>query len=225
MRKFITTAAAAMMIGVSATTVSAQVTTTLTMTSTEVYTNNGGGGWNATSSVGLGTGGLTSLVVYCFDDRRFFSFNTPTQYVALTFTQFLNNAGAGPGGRGANWNQLDLQDLNSIVAQIGGYTPNNLSGGIRASNGAIQQNIWNIGNAGNGTYAGPSNAYAPDWMVLVDKGEWERGLNGQNGFQGSQSFMARLPNASTTVPEPSTYALVAAGLAAMAAVSRRRRVS
>jgi len=225
MRKFITTTAAAMMLGIGATAASAQVTTTLTMTSTEVYSNNGGGAWNATSSVGLGTGNLTSLVVYCFDDKRFFNFNTPTQYVALTFTQFLNNAGAGPGGRSSNWNQLDLQDLNSIVAAIGGYTPNNNSGGIRTANGTIQQNIWNIGNSGNGTYAGPSDAYAPDWMVLVDKTEWERGLNNQNGFQGSQSFMARLPNASTTVPEPSTYALMAAGLAAMAAVARRRRVS
>ena len=225
MRKFFTTAAAAMMLGVSATTVSAQVTTTLNMTSTEVYTNNGGGGWNATSSVGLGTGGLTSLVVYCFDNQRYFQFNTPTQYVALTFRQFLNNAGAGPGGRSNNWSQLDAQDLNSMVSLIGGYVPNQLGGTIRAANGAIQQQIWNIGNAGNGTYAGPANAYAPDWMVLVDKAEWERGLKGQHGFQGSQSFLARLPNGTTVTPEPSTYALMAAGLAAMAAVSRRRRVS
>jgi len=60
-----------MVLGIGATTASAQVTTTLTMTSSEVSSNNGGGAWNAARSIGPGTGNLTSLVVNYFDDKRF----------------------------------------------------------------------------------------------------------------------------------------------------------
>lgn len=198
----------------------AQVQTTITVRSWNVYTNNGGGGWNATSSTPLGVDGLTRFIVYCFDDKRFFTFNKPTEYVALTFAEFLNNAGIDPakGGRGNNWNSVTGQDLNSMVEQILGYQPG-LNTSARAHNTGVQQAIWDMGN--NLVQGTSANDFSSDWIVLVDKAEWERGLTGQEGFRGSQSFLAQVP--THTVPEPSSMALLAAGLAGVAMVARRRR--
>lgn len=225
MKKLIASAALAIIATVQAPTAGAQIETQLTMTSWNVYTNNGGGGWNATSTVGLGSNNLTSLVVYCFDDTRHFGFNSTYNYLALTFDQFLNSTGAGgTNGRATNWNTVNLKDLNTIASIIGTYAPALQDGTTVANNSAKQSNIWNIGNdVTPGDYAGPADVFKSGWMVLVDRDEWRRGLDGQQGFQGSQSFLVQVPNGSIVTPEPSSYALMTAGLAVVGVVSRRRR--
>lgn len=201
----------------------AQIATTITVQSWYANTNNGGGAWNATSTVGLGAPTFKNLVVYCFDDKRFFQFNTPTQYLALTFSQFVNNVGAGAGGRGANWNSVTLPDLNAMVDLASQYrTLNNNTN--RTFNSNLQQDIWDIGN--NVDPGASLNDFSQNWMVLVDQAEWERGLSGQmvNGkltFRGSQSFLVQVPQAFQ-VPEPTSLALVVVGLTLTGLRARRR---
>lgn len=174
---------------------------------------------------GSGVNNLTSLAVYCFDDKRHFSFNNTYNDLALTFDQFLNSTGAcGVNGRATNWNTVNLKDLNTIASIIGTYAPALQDGTTVANNSAKQSNIWNIGNdLTQSDYAGPADVFKGGWMVLVDRDEWRRGLDGQQDFQGSQSFHVQVPNGSIVTPEPSTYALMAAGRAVVGVVARRRR--
>ena len=224
MKKGLIALAAAAALTFGATTVQAQQQTQLTMSTWRALTNNNGGGWNATSTVGLGSDDLNSFIVYCFDDKRYFSPGRTYQYYALTFEEFLTGAGAGPGGRPTNWNTVDRTDLNTMVGLItgdvgAGYVLDNT--GAKVANSGIQQQLWNLGNnVTQGSYGAGSYSYDGSWMVLVDKAEWDRGLTGQRGFQGSQSFLAQIP---TTVPEPSTFALMASGLASLGFMARRKR--
>jgi len=223
MKKRLIALAAAAMLTAGASNAEAQVQTSLTMSTWRALTNNGGGGWNAASSVGLGSDDLNSFIVYCFDDKRFFSPGRTYQYYALTLEEFLIGAGAGPGGRPTNWNTVDRTDLNTMIAMItgdvgAGYVLDNT--GARVANSAIQQQLWNLGNnVVQGSYGAGSYEYDNSWMVLVDKAEWDRGLTGQRGFQGSQSFLAQIP---TTVPEPTSMVLLASGLAGLVMARRKR---
>jgi PEP-CTERM motif len=225
MRKRLIALAAATLLTLGAPNAEAQQQTQLTMSTWRALTNNNGGGWNATSTIGLGSDDLTSFIVYCFDDKRFFSSGRTYSYYALTFEQFLNGTGAGPGGRPTNWNTVVRTDLNTMVGLINGdvgtgYVLDNA--GAKASNSSIQQQLWNLGNdVVQGSYGAGSYDYDGSWMVLVDKAEWDRGLTGQRGFQGSQSFLAQIP---TRVPEPSSYALLASGLAGLGFMARRKRI-
>ena len=82
MKKGLIALAAAAALTFGATTVQAQQQTQLTMSTWRALTNNNGGGWNATSTGGLGSGDLSSFIVYCFDDKRYFSPGRTYQYYA-----------------------------------------------------------------------------------------------------------------------------------------------
>lgn len=228
MRKRLLVAAATAMIGLGASTVQAQVATNITVGQQRVYPNNGGGAWNVTSSVALGSANLTSFIAYCFDHER--NLQTPNEYLALTFYQFINGVGAGPGGAPAYWNTVNVQDLNSMVEQVSNYWLDDATLPGQAHNSPIQQLVWDISNNTTaGTFGGDPDTYSNSWMVLVDKQEWEAGLLGQtqggNRFYGGQSLLIEVPGGGLVTPEPSTYALMAAGLAGIAFAARRRRVS
>lgn len=236
MRKLILAAATTLAFGLHASRLEAQVTTTLSGFGGNVVgpvngsMSNGGGGWTVNSSVGLGQPSITALTVYCFDNLR--SWSNGAQYVALTFDEFLGNVGAGPGGRATNWNTITTADELDLMVTIISAGYNNASNAFGLSNNALQQAIWDIGNnvnntntVGSATIPTGSLDFSGSWMILVDKAEWQVGLTAQNGVHGSQSFLVQVPSAriTTTTPEPSTYALMTAGLAALAVAARRRR--
>lgn len=182
--------------------------------------SNLGGGWKATIT-GI-PGGLTLTeppIVYCFDNQRQFNYNQNMTYTLLTFSDFLANKAVGggtvPGGRDAQWNTINLQDLNSMAALAGTY----VSGGPNAYNNGVQGSIWDISNnVTPGSYVGPN--LNQSWMILVDAAEWAGGYD-KNPAQGKQSFLVKINNGSQ-VPEPSSIALMVAGIAGLVVVSRRR---
>lgn len=165
-----------------------------------------GGSFNAVFTGVPAAYSLTNIV-YCFDQLRTFSYNVQTPYVLLTFGQFL--AANPTGARWSNVNNLD--ELQQMAAYANTYT------GVNATNIPIQKNIWDISagvtNVASNAYAGPD--YSNTWFVLADSANWS------SGNRGSQSFLVQ--GTLRSVPEPSTYALMAAGLAGLFMASRRRR--
>lgn len=209
MRFLKTVMLAAATAGVMATQASAQTAVSVQFNqspSVAVVTNNTGGAWYADIT---GTGiSLQDAIVYCFDSTRNFNPGqaAPYSYGLYTFSQFLNQvAGASAPSNVNPWNKsLTTNDLNAMADLALGY---NQPGWTAASNGQIQLDIWAISNNPGNSGAVPGNF--DTWRVLY---------NGQN-----QTFLVQVPPGSTVTPEPSTYALMAAGLAGLFMANRRRR--
>ncbi len=136
--------------------------------------------------------------VFCIDDARFISSptGTYTNYVMYTFQQFEN--------LGYQANTKD--NLNAMV-------DNALDIVAGTSIDIAQQNTWSIfKDAAGFKNASGSQDWSNTWVVLYTK---------DTPFH--QTFIAQVPGGLTTVPEPSTYALMGAGLLALGFVSRRRK--
>lgn len=211
---------AATAVGVIASQAAAQTPTNVTVKissspNDHVVDAGNGGGWIASITPVSGVK-FADMIVYCFDDQRQFNYNTNMTYTLLTFNDFVNNAGVVGGGgmRDAQWNTIDLQDLNSMAALASTYTH---KPGVQSGNAAIQAQIWAIANGGTGSYAGD---LSKDWMVLVDAAEWKHGLD-EKKPAGHQSFLVQVVP-PRIVPEPSSIALMVAGMAGLIAVGRRR---
>lgn len=97
-----------------------------------------------------------------------------------------------------------------------GIAPTGMSGPYNSLNVAVTELAATVGGDG-----GPAGAnYRNTTASFLGNNEFA-----PNTYSGSYSPMVEFVAASTTVPEPSTYALMAAGLAGLFAVQRRRRRS
>lgn len=214
MRFFKTVMLAAVTAGVMSTQAVAQpivdvkVTGTAYAASVGAPYNANGGGFNALISGLPANITLVDNIVYCFDVARQFTFNTTYQYKVLTFAQFV---AAAPTGN--TWENINnVAELNAMAFLASQY-PNP----ALPTNAQIQKDIWDISSgAVDATgYAGPD--LSGSWLVLVDANSWA------NGDKGVQSFLVQGTLRSTVTPEPSTYVLMAAGLAGLLVANRRRR--
>lgn len=180
-----------------------------------------GGGWKATvTGIPSALSVPSNLIVYCFDSRRQFAYNTNMNYTLLSFSDFLSNAGVTGGLRADQWSSVSGLDLNYMVEQVSTY------GADKGVNTTIQENVWGTSNNGAAN-ASPTNtdlnAFSDNWMILVDRDAWKAGVRKDGKFAGRQSFLVQIGGGGSVVPEPSSLALLAVGATGMAIVARRRR--
>lgn len=100
--------------------------------------------------------------------------------------------------------------------QTYGYAPTGVVG---------PYNSLNVGITTDGPLTGSDGAPAGVTYLNTTAGNGGDGSFSQNSVYGVYSPMVEFVATSTVVPEPSTYALMAAGLAGLFAVQRRRRRS
>lgn len=170
-----------------------------------------GGGFNYNITAGNTAELGSSLIAYCFGPDQYIQ--DPAKYRVMTFAEFT-----GWSSRPSTYNTITTQDLNDMAYLVTTYT----TGAATVANGTTQERIWQI--AVDGTQAVNTGVdFSSGFRVMID----DRFLT-QKDFRFSaatQPFLAQVPGGSIVTPEPSTYVLMAAGLAGLAVVSRRRRLS
>ena len=140
------------------------------------------------------------------------AFDNANQVSAYPITGFTNASGVGV-FRGYDVNSAQFINFNAPVL-YGAW--NSFQVAFDGSSFSYLVNGVFQASVGAGSTAGIGN-------VIMQAYNFEASFAGFNAQ--TNNYDARWSNATTTVPEPSTYALMAAGLAGLFAVQRRRRQS
>jgi len=233
------------LLAASAPTANAQTLVTLTVGNTQPGFNNG-----TVFSASINAAGFSpnQFDLFCIDELRVVAPPNTFQYYHFTYAQAVSlivnspNATKLFSSMGNVANTGSDQGLRTARLLLEEYIPN-----AAGDNGDVQGAIWgavgtnaNLVSAAELAFLNPkllTTAGDPsagnNFDLLIDKEHWDQYLltpnadlsNPTNGNPAArnQAFMARSGAFSTTVPEPSTYALVGLGLFAMFVVARRRQ--
>lgn len=162
--------------------------------------SNGGGRFNAVIAGPTLAPNPQNALIYCIEGDRFFTNGTNyTNYKMFTFTEFL-----ALDYRGAN----TIGNLNQMVVNAG-----IIDGGVGKN--AAQDNTWAIMSGAFDLATVTDNS---GWFVLSNAVK-STNAQGVVTWSGNQTFLAKV----TTVPEPSSFAVVTIALAGMGFVARRRQ--
>jgi PEP-CTERM motif len=183
--------------------------------------NESGGGGFAFKATAPNALNLDKVTAFCIDPAPgLLGEGVAMAYRVLTFNEFVTWTSGNRAGGYGTYSTMTTNDLANMAQRASSYTRYTASQtvAIGNANGELQNQIWRIAK-GDVNPVALSNAlntmYATNWRVMVDNRYF------LTAPVPGDVYQPQLVQVST-VPEPSTYALMAFGLAGLGAVSRRR---